>query len=107
MPIDRQVKSRPQGAESRQTANISECRLRWLLVRDLNPQIRAERNLARSAWRFTKITKGGLKRFAQCVVMERPLMAKRSLARIVNWLARQVAELPQKPSLFPGAIATP
>jgi hypothetical protein len=32
--------------------------------------------------------------------------AKRSLARIVNWIARQVDELPQKPSLFPDAIAT-
>jgi hypothetical protein len=34
-------------------------------VRDLNPRIGAERNLARSAWRFIKITKGGLKQFAQ------------------------------------------
>ena len=28
-----------------------------------------------SAWRFIKITKGGLKQFAQWAVMERPLMA--------------------------------
>src|SRR5882672_2952187 len=76
MSIYRQVPSRPQGARTRQTATISECRFRWLLVRDLNPRIRAERNLARSAWRFIKITKGGLKQFAQCVVMERLLMAQ-------------------------------
>jgi hypothetical protein len=33
------------------------------------------------------------------------LGAKRSLATIVNWLARRVAELPEKPPLFPSAIA--
>jgi hypothetical protein len=29
-----------------------------------------------SAWRFIKITKGGLKQFAQRAVKERPLMAQ-------------------------------
>jgi hypothetical protein len=45
MPIYRQVPSRPQGARTRQTATTSECRFPWLLVRDLNPRIWAERNL--------------------------------------------------------------
>lgn len=48
----------PKGARTHQTATISEGRLRWLLVRDLNPRILAERNLERSAWRFIKIKKG-------------------------------------------------
>src|SRR5207244_10941258 len=51
-------------ARTRQPATSSECRSRWLLVRDLNPRIRAERNLARNAWRFMKTTEGGLKQFA-------------------------------------------
>jgi hypothetical protein len=36
---------------------------------------------------------------------ERP--RKAVTRKVVNWLARQVAEFSQKPSLFPGAIATP
>jgi hypothetical protein len=35
MPIYRQVPSRPQGARTRQTATISECRYRLLQVQDL------------------------------------------------------------------------
>src|ERR1700722_10547681 len=35
MPIHRQVPSRRQGARTRQTAITSECRFRWLSVRDL------------------------------------------------------------------------
>jgi hypothetical protein len=65
----------PRGANSSKRPLSANVGFRWLLVRDLNPQIRAERNLARSAWRFITITKGGLKQFQQCVVMERPLMA--------------------------------
>jgi hypothetical protein len=77
MPIYRQVPSRSQGG-----ANSSNGRYQRMSVSVVASPRFEPANLSRTesgeerAWRFIRITKGGLKQFTQCVVMERPLMAQ-------------------------------